>query len=230
LNRVTDPLLAPSQILGHVNALGSIYVINRNGIIFGAGAQINVQSLVASTLDVGNLSYDQTARDNYFLNTGIGTPISFSLFDPAGGQNSTLIPGNVTVEAGASITAHITTDVVPLGSPGFIYMFGANVYNFGTLTAPQGEVALAASRVVTLTPGKDQAANFPSNVLPSGVTFRGTGLQLQNYGKAYNSGNPTDSVYFRDDVNHIVTGGRGSPCWPATASPSPICRMPAATR
>jgi filamentous hemagglutinin family protein len=212
LNRVTDPSLAPSQILGHVNALGSIYVINRNGIIFGAGAQINVQSLVASTLDVGNLSYDQTARDNYFLSTGIGNPFSFSLFDPVGGQATSFIPGNVTVEAGASITANIRTDVVPLGSPGFIYMFGANVYNFGTLTAPQGEVGLAASRAVTLTPGKDQAASFPSNVLPSGVTFRGTGLQLQSYGSFVI--NPDGSVtesgdgskYFRDDVNHIVTG------------------------
>jgi filamentous hemagglutinin family protein len=211
LNRVTDPLMAPSQILGHVNALGSIYVINRNGIIFGAGAQINVQSLIASTLDVGNLTYNQAARDNYFLSTGIGNPSSFSLFDPVGGQTSSLIPGNVTVEAGASITANIRTDVVPLGSPGFIYMFGANVYNFGTLTAPQGEVALAASRAVTLTPGKDQAANFPTNVLPSGVTFRGTGLQLQSYGTfTLNSStgivSEAPTKYFRDDVNHIVTG------------------------
>ncbi|MGP9814536.1 filamentous hemagglutinin family protein [Rhodopseudomonas sp. NSM] len=196
----------PSYINGQINAPGAVYVINRNGIIFGAGAQINVQSLVASTLDVGKLGDDQGDRDFHFLNTGIGNPFSFSLFDPNGGANSTLIPGNVTVEAGASITARIATDIVPQGAPGFIYLFGANVANYGTLTAPQGEVAMAASRAITLTPGTYSAADFPSRVLPSGVTFRGTGLQLQNYGITYSNGNPSPTVYFRDDVNHIVTG------------------------
>lgn len=216
LNRVTDPSAAPSQILGKINATGQVYVINRNGIIFGAGSQINVQSLVASTLDVGKLADNLKARDDFFLNIGIaGNPAapSFSLFDPVNGPTSTLIPGNVTVEAGAAITTRIATDVVPQGSPAYgIYLFGANVYNFGTLTAPQGQVAMAASRVVTLTPGKYDAASFPSNVLPSGVTFRGTGLQLQNYATKYNeAGNPNSGGtaqdrYYRDDVNHIVTG------------------------
>jgi filamentous hemagglutinin family protein len=198
----------PSYIGGKINAPGNVYVINRNGIIFGAGAQINVHSLVASVLDVGDLTApDQVARDNYFLGTGIasGTSTSFSLFDPVNGANSTLIPGNVTVEAGASINASIATDVRPEGSAGFIYMFGANVYNNGMLTAPQGEVAMAAARAVTLTPNTDGAAKFPSNVLPSGVSFRGTGLQIQNYGTFDPSGN-LSSIYYRDEVNHIVTG------------------------
>ncbi|PZA13629.1 hypothetical protein DNX69_04555 [Rhodopseudomonas palustris] len=211
----------PSSINGQINAPGAVYVINRNGIIFGAGAQINVHSLVASTLDVGKLGDDQAARDAYFLNTGIGNPYSFSLFvaertptpgnaDP-GGAATTLVPGNVTVEAGAAISAKIATDVVPLGSPGFIYLFGANVANYGTLTAPQGQVAMAASRAITLTPGTYSAAEFPSSVLPSGVTFRGTGLQLQNYSESYQTtagqlGNPTNLAYYRNETTGVVTG------------------------
>ena len=119
----------PSYIAGKINAPGNVYVINRNGIIFGAGTQINVHSLVASTLDVGKLGDNQLARDNYFLTTGVAsgdTSISsFSLFDPVNGKTSNLIPGNVTVQAGASVTTNVATDVDPNGSPGFVYLFGA---------------------------------------------------------------------------------------------------------
>ncbi|BBU63772.1 hypothetical protein MSC49_37070 (plasmid) [Methylosinus sp. C49] len=51
LNRI-DATGAPSQILGQIKADGTVLIINPNGIIFGAGAQINVHSLIASSLDI----------------------------------------------------------------------------------------------------------------------------------------------------------------------------------
>ncbi|MBN3790718.1 filamentous haemagglutinin family protein [Burkholderia sp. Ac-20353] len=61
LNRINDPSGRPSQILGNVNAQGAVYVINRNGVLFGAGSQVNVHSLVASSLDLLNMNdYNQT--------------------------------------------------------------------------------------------------------------------------------------------------------------------------
>ena len=42
LNRVLDPTGVPSQILGSIKADGQVYLINRNGIIFGGGSQVNV--------------------------------------------------------------------------------------------------------------------------------------------------------------------------------------------
>ncbi|WP_396332881.1 filamentous haemagglutinin family protein [Burkholderia anthina] len=61
LNRVNDPSGRPSQILGNVTAQGAVYVINRNGVLFGAGSQVNVHSLVASSLDLLNMNdYNQT--------------------------------------------------------------------------------------------------------------------------------------------------------------------------
>ncbi|RAS38974.1 filamentous haemagglutinin family protein [Paraburkholderia bryophila] len=60
-NRIVDPSGAPSQILGNINAQGAVYVINRNGILFGAGSQVNVHALVASSLDLLNMNdYNQT--------------------------------------------------------------------------------------------------------------------------------------------------------------------------
>ena len=54
LNRVLDPSLAPSRILGSIKADGAVYVINRNGIIFGGASQVNVGTLVASSLSLSN--------------------------------------------------------------------------------------------------------------------------------------------------------------------------------
>lgn len=48
VNRVTTN--DPSQILGKISALGSVFLINPSGIIFGRDAVVDVGSLVASTL------------------------------------------------------------------------------------------------------------------------------------------------------------------------------------
>ena len=49
VNRIFDT--NGTQILGHLNANGQIYLINPNGILFGKSAQVNVGGLVSSTLD-----------------------------------------------------------------------------------------------------------------------------------------------------------------------------------
>ncbi len=41
-----------SEILGHLNANGQVWLINPNGVLFGDNAQVNVGGLVASTLDL----------------------------------------------------------------------------------------------------------------------------------------------------------------------------------
>ena len=42
LNRVLDNTARPSKILGSIKADGQVYIINRNGIIFGGASQVNV--------------------------------------------------------------------------------------------------------------------------------------------------------------------------------------------
>src|SRR5262249_23431056 len=54
LNRVLDPSLAPRRILGTIKAEGQVYIINKNGIIFGGASQVNVGALVASSLSLSN--------------------------------------------------------------------------------------------------------------------------------------------------------------------------------
>ncbi len=55
LNRVVG--LSPSEIFGILSATGKIYLINPNGILFGASSQVDVAGLIASTLDISNENF-----------------------------------------------------------------------------------------------------------------------------------------------------------------------------
>ncbi|QFS36489.1 two-partner secretion domain-containing protein [Burkholderia cepacia] len=46
-----------SQIHGQIDANGKVFVVNPNGVVFGAGAQVNVGGLVASTKDVSDKDF-----------------------------------------------------------------------------------------------------------------------------------------------------------------------------
>src|SRR5262249_19244701 len=77
-NTINDPSGDPSQILGSINALGQVYLINQNGIIFGGSSQVNLHSLVASSLPINT---NLIARgllnnpDDQFLFSSLAIPI-----------------------------------------------------------------------------------------------------------------------------------------------------------
>jgi filamentous hemagglutinin family protein len=52
LNRVTGG--NASAIYGALQSNGRVFLINQNGILFGPGAQVDVNGLIASTLDIRN--------------------------------------------------------------------------------------------------------------------------------------------------------------------------------
>lgn len=53
LNRVTGGL-GPSQIMGTLTANGRVFIINRDGVLFGSSAVINTAGFLASTHDIRN--------------------------------------------------------------------------------------------------------------------------------------------------------------------------------
>lgn len=55
LNRIFDQ--NPSQILGSLRANGTVMLLNRNGIVFGPNAQVNVGGLIASSLNITNANF-----------------------------------------------------------------------------------------------------------------------------------------------------------------------------
>src|SRR5262245_38921027 len=66
LNRIFDQ--NPSQIFGQLQANGTVMLLNRNGVLFGPNAQVNVGGLVASSLNLSNVNF----MAGYYLFEGAG--------------------------------------------------------------------------------------------------------------------------------------------------------------
>ncbi|MDJ0625936.1 MAG: filamentous hemagglutinin N-terminal domain-containing protein [Candidatus Caenarcaniphilales bacterium] len=75
LNRVIGD--STSQIMGSLNSNGNVFLVNPNGILFGQSAQINTNSLLASTLSIsdedflsGNYHFEQRSNPAALINKG----------------------------------------------------------------------------------------------------------------------------------------------------------------
>src|SRR3954467_6024382 len=56
LNRVTGGL-GPSEIMGSLTANGRVFIINRDGILFGPGSVVNTAGFLATTNDIKNADF-----------------------------------------------------------------------------------------------------------------------------------------------------------------------------
>jgi filamentous hemagglutinin family protein len=65
LNRVTGPA-APSTILGTIEANGRVFLVNRDGILFGSSAVINTSGFLATTHDIKDTDF-MAGRDNFTI-------------------------------------------------------------------------------------------------------------------------------------------------------------------
>jgi filamentous hemagglutinin family protein len=83
LNRIIGS--SPSEFLGSLSANGQVFILNPNGVLFGAGAQVNVGGLVAATLNMSNADF--MAGRNVFTND-------------AGGKASVINRGTLTAAPG----------------------------------------------------------------------------------------------------------------------------------
>src|SRR5512140_1949289 len=116
LNRVVGGL-GPSEIYGHLTANGRIFLINPNGILFGAGAVVNTAGFLASTNDIknsdfmaGNYTFTIPGRpDASIVNLGniTATNGGFAALVAPGVRNAGVITanlGNVALASGNGFT------------------------------------------------------------------------------------------------------------------------------
>ncbi|HWW04671.1 YDG domain-containing protein [Collimonas sp.] len=92
VNRIFDT--SGTQILGRLNANGQVFLINPNGILFGAGAQVNVGGLVASTLDFHDASLNSNSR--VFSGGGSGSVVNQGSITAANGGYVALLGNHVS--------------------------------------------------------------------------------------------------------------------------------------
>jgi filamentous hemagglutinin family protein len=113
LNRILGQ--DPSQILGALQSNGHVFLINPNGVMFGAGSRVDVAGLVASSLNLSDADF-LAGRKNFTAVAGAGAVSNAgSITTPSGGQvflvapnvgNSGVITspqGDVMLAAGQSV-------------------------------------------------------------------------------------------------------------------------------
>lgn len=158
LNRIYDA--NPSLIFGRLQADGKVYLLNRNGILFGPGSQVNVHSLAASNLNIT----DQNFKDGKLRFTA--APYSSS-------------QGAFSADAFVSNYGSITTD-----SGGSVFLVGPNVVNAGTINAPSGKINLIGAGQKS--DGSGEVETFELTVDATGNDVTYSDLQ-QVPGEAYNA-------------------------------------------
>src|SRR5215475_2301975 len=198
LNRVTGGL-GPSEINGTLTANGRIFIVNRDGMLFGAGAVVNTAGFLATTSDIKNSDF-MAGRYNFnipgrpdasIVNHGTITATSsgFAALVAPGVRNSgtiTATMGTVTLASGNSFTLDfygdklITLEVgdsiggqvrdVQTGLP-----LKSLVENSGKLSANGGRVELtaAAARQVV-----DSVINNKGVVEANAIGQRGGTIRL----------------------------------------------------
>ncbi|MEI6034039.1 MAG: filamentous hemagglutinin family protein [Verrucomicrobiae bacterium] len=183
-NKVFDPSGKPSEIRGRIKADGQVYIINQNGIIFGAGSQVNARTLVASSLPIND---NLIARG--LLNQEKGkiqflfSALPADGFDTANASPS-YVPyarsGEVVVEKGAFLGSPVSQE----GYGGRVMLVGRNVRNDGVIATPAGQTILSAGLQVGI-----DASKAPSlrglDVYVGAVSDAGLGI---SGGEAKNTG------------------------------------------
>ena len=119
LNRVTG--YDPSYILGQMSSNGKIFLVNPYGVVFGAGARVDVGGLVVSTLSIAN---------NDFL---------------AGRYSLTSVDPDAPAQRGA-----VRNDGTISAPGGTVVLAGPSVTNTGTIVANGGRVGLVAANAVSV--------------------------------------------------------------------------------
>lgn len=150
----------PSQIFGKVTANGQIYLYNKNGFVFGKDSVVDVNSLVASTLNVSDEVF-ASGIVREFDDTG---KVAF--------EASADAPKTAAIQINAGANIHI-------GKNGRLIMAAPNVNNEGSITADeQGQIILVAS--------KDKVYLQPAD---NNGPFAGLLVEVGSGGKVSNLGN-----------------------------------------
>ncbi|MGE0874005.1 MAG: filamentous hemagglutinin N-terminal domain-containing protein [Burkholderiales bacterium] len=152
LNRVVGQ--DPSAILGQLQSNGRVFVINPNGIVFGAGAQIDVAGLIASSLHLSNadfaagrLQFREQGTAGAVVNRGeIRTPIGGQVYLVAPRvENHGLITtpgGDIVLAAGKKV------EIVDARDPAVRIEIAApenEALNMGRLVAAGGRISMLGS-------------------------------------------------------------------------------------
>lgn len=153
LNRIAGD--SPSVILGQLQSNGQVWLINPNGVMFGAGAQVDVGGLVASSLDLRNEDFlagsgrfegsehAGAVRNDGLIRTEAGGAVM--LIAPQVENHGVIVSpqGDIVLAAGH------TVELAELSNPALRVEItaGGEAVNVGQLLAESGAVGMHAGLV-----------------------------------------------------------------------------------
>src|SRR5258708_1369654 len=113
LNRVTGGL-GPSEILGRIDANGRVFIVNRDGFLFGAGSVINTAGFLATTSDIKNSDFKEGRYNFNIPGRADASIVNMGMITASNGGFAGLVaPG---VRNSGTITANLGTGVLGAGN------------------------------------------------------------------------------------------------------------------
>ena len=103
LNRIFDQ--NPSQIFGTINANGNVLLVNPHGIFFSPTASVNVNSLIASGLELSTSDFMNGKLNFYGVDGSDGIVVNQGILQAATGGSITLVGKAVSNEGFILATA-----------------------------------------------------------------------------------------------------------------------------
>ena len=170
LNRVTGT--ESSNIMGSLTANGRVFILNPNGVLFGAGAQVNVGSLVASTASLSNANFmagnfnftgngnNASIVNNANINIAQGGTLAF--IAPVIKNNGTIIV-NQSVASQGSVILAAADDVTLTLQNGGLTSYTLNKGSVQTLIDNGGLIQADGGHVVLTAKGLDALSQSAIN-------------------------------------------------------------------
>jgi len=184
----------PSDILGNLNANGRIFILNPDGVIFGAGSQVDTAGLLASTLNMNTSDTDfMSGADSIdfqsFADPYPGAVVNYGQLNSPGGFVALLGPrvenrGSIAVNAGRVTLAAGEAMTVPLDAANLISVAvttptditagstEAGIITSGTIEANGGKVLLDSKVINTVF---DNAINTSGIIRGKEIVIKGNG-------------------------------------------------------
>ena len=207
LNRVVGG--NSSEIFGSLVANGRIFLINPSGIVFGAGSQVNVGSLVASTLNLkgngnGNgqmpgqtIEFETGANAGGILNAGSITAKDIVFLAPSITNSGNLTAGlQPQHQAGSGVSVNlIAAKEVTVNTSGSDLIVQAVEGHNNALIQQLGQVLAEGGRIILLASasnnGDPSVINTAGVNQASRISIEGDLIQLTG---SLNVGNPQGTV------------------------------------
>jgi len=180
LNRVTGG--SASTIAGQLTALGNVWILNQNGVIFSSSARVDVGGLMATTSDIGNQDFLDGKYD--FIDTGT--------------DGSVINEGQINIKDGglaAFVAPHVTNNGVITANLGKVALAAGHTFTVDLYG--DGMIQLATS-----------AENVPDTVsLEQSGEIYAAGGKVHLTAKA--AGNLVDNIINMDGVIEATSASVG---------------------